>query len=101
SGGKMLLHFKANLMKYMMHVAFCAIFAVVPGCVSQQKDEQLSEVAKGWCKTIRASQVIPVYPLTEDVQPGDIFVVQVPIDRQQKVYEDRGFLPLDHHVARL
>jgi len=51
--------------------------------------------------TIRASQVIPVYPLTEDIQPGDIFLVQVPIDRQQKLYEDRGFLPLDNHVARL
>jgi len=51
--------------------------------------------------TIRASQVIPVYPLTEDIQPGDIFLVQVPIDKQQKIYEDKGFLSLDNHIARL
>lgn len=51
--------------------------------------------------TIRGSQVIPVYPLTEDIQPGDIFLVQVPIDRQQEIYDDNGFLPLDNHLARL
>ena len=41
--------------------------------------------------TIRGSQVIPVYPLTEDLQPGDIFLVQVPIDQQQKLYEEERF----------
>ena len=51
--------------------------------------------------TIRASQVIPVYPLTEDIQPGDIFLVQRPIDKEQKAYEAKGFLPLDNLIARL
>ena len=44
--------------------------------------------------TIRGSQVIPVYPLTEDIQPGDVFLVQLPIDQQQKLYQQNGFLPL-------
>lgn len=51
--------------------------------------------------TIRGSQVIPVYPLTEDIQPGDIFLVQVPITKQQKLYKKNGFLPLDNHLDRL
>ncbi len=51
--------------------------------------------------TIRGSQVIPVYPMTEDIQPGDIFLVQVPIDQQQILYETKGFLALDNLVARL
>jgi len=51
--------------------------------------------------TIRGSQVIPVYPLTEDIQPGDIFLVQVPIEKQQKLYRKNGFLALDNHLDRL
>lgn len=51
--------------------------------------------------TIRGSQVIPVYPLTEDIQPGDIFLVQVPIDKQQQLYKLNGFLALDNHLDRM
>ena len=34
------------------------------GCATTGK--QLEKVAKDWCETIRASQVICVYPLTEE-----------------------------------
>jgi hypothetical protein len=61
----------------------------------------MERVAKDWSMTIRASQIIPVYPLTEDLQPGDVFLVQVPIDRQQEVYKQRGFLPLDNMIRRV
>jgi len=44
---------------------------------------------------------MPVYPLTEDIQPGDIFMVQIPIDQQQRVFREKGYLPLDNHLARL
>lgn len=82
-----------------------ALLAIAPwglalaSCASV--DDELEHVAKDWAMTIRASQVMPVYPLTEDLQPGDVFLVQIPIDRQQEIYRDRGFLPLDNHVARL
>jgi len=76
------------------------VVLVLAGCGLSRR-EQLHRVAKDWCETIRASQVIAVYPLTQDVQPGDIFLVQTPIDKQQKAYEDDGFLPLDNHLARL
>lgn len=72
------------------------------GCSSTGgKRRQLEEVARDWCRVLRASQVIPVYPLTEDLQPGDLFLVQMPVDRQQEAYERKGFLPLDNHLARL
>lgn len=73
----------------------------VPGCVQQAKEKSLQRVAKDWCMTIRASQVIPVYPLTEDLQPGDVFLVQTPIQRQETLYKEKGFLPLDQMVTRL
>jgi len=79
-------------------VLSCCIFALACGMTRQ---EQLEAVAKDWCMTIRASQIIPVYPLTEDVHPGDIFLVQTTIDRQQEIYAQRGFLPLDNHLARI
>jgi len=62
---------------------------------------QLERVAKDWCLTIRASQVLPVYPLSEDVEPGDVFLVDTSLADQVRVYEERGFLPLDQLVTRL
>ncbi|HKX62717.1 MAG TPA: hypothetical protein VJS65_12745 [Verrucomicrobiae bacterium] len=75
------------------------VATILCGCASAEKEVQ--RVAKDWCTTIRGSQVIPVYPLTEDVQPGDIFLVQLPVDRQQEIYKAKGFLPLDNHIARI
>lgn len=83
---------------WAMIVAFAAIAS---GCAQDMKRESLEAVAKDWCMTIRASRVIPVYPLTEDLQPGDIFLVQLPVKRQHEIYEQKGFLPLDNHLHRL
>jgi len=75
--------------------------ALTAGCATRLRNRELEAVAKDWSMVIRASQVIPVYPLTEDLQPGDIFLVQVPIDRQQEIYKRRGFLPLDNRMRRV
>ncbi|MCA9283803.1 MAG: hypothetical protein KDA22_01210, partial [Phycisphaerales bacterium] len=81
--------------------AFAIGMALLVGGCGIDKQSQLEAVARDWCYTIRASQVIPVYPLTEDLQPGDVFLVQVPVERQQELYQANGFLPLDYHIARL
>jgi hypothetical protein len=92
-----------NLMKKLFLPANAAALILLVGaggcCTSKQ--HQLESVARDWCMTIRASQVIPIYPLTEDVQPGDIFLVQTPIDKQQDDYNKKGFLALDNLIARL
>jgi hypothetical protein len=76
--------------------------AMLAGCATQKMSgDQLARVAKDWSLSIRASQVIPVYPLTEDLQPGDVFLVQTPVEEQVKVYLDKGFLPLENLVTRL
>lgn len=77
------------------------VVSQIAGCASYQKQKELEKVAKDWCLTIRASQVIPVYPLTEDLEPGDIFLVQTPIPKQAEEYKKRGFLPLDQHMTRI
>jgi hypothetical protein len=74
---------------------------LVTGCASYLARKQLENVARGWCQTIRASQVIPVYPLTEDLQVGDVFLVRVPISEQASEYNSKGFLPLDDALVRL
>ncbi|MEO8007068.1 MAG: hypothetical protein ABI728_00905 [Betaproteobacteria bacterium] len=75
---------------------------MLSGCATQKMSgDQLARVAKDWSLSIRASQVIPVYPLTEDLQPGDVFLVQTPIEEQVKVYLDKGFLPLENMLTRL
>lgn len=79
-------------------------FLFFGGCAhwqTRQMETELQQVAKRWSLTIRASQVIPVYPLTEDLQPGDIFLVQTPIPDQVREYRQKGFLPLNMHVYRL
>src|SRR5258708_4045565 len=93
-------HYRKTLVP-AFRILFTGVCALFLGACCTSKKCQLEHIAKDWCMTIRASQVIPVYPLTEDIQPGDVFLVQVPIDRQQEVYDDKGFLPLDNHIARL
>lgn len=62
---------------------------------------QLERVAKDWCQTIRASQVLCVYPLSEDVQVGDLYVVSTSIADEAKEYQRRGFLPFHTLLTRL
>ncbi|HEV2718831.1 MAG TPA: hypothetical protein VG323_02340 [Thermoanaerobaculia bacterium] len=62
---------------------------------------ELERVAKDWCMTIRASQVLCVYPLSEDVQVGDLYLVNRSIDDQVNEYQARGFLPFDILLTRL
>lgn len=75
--------------------------AVVSGCADWERREQLRDVAKGWCETIRASQIMPVYPLTEDLQPGDVFLVQTTVRNEENLWQNRGFLPLPRRLTRL
>jgi len=75
---------------------------ITSGCSTRRAvNRHLEAVAKDWCRTIRASQIIPVYPLTEDIQPGDVFLVHTPIQYEQKNYDKDGYLPLDYHLVRL
>ncbi len=71
------------------------------GCAQQSKEKELAGVAKDWAMTIRASQVIPIYPLREDLEPGDVFLVTTPLQDQATQYRESGFLPLDQQLARL
>ena len=83
-------------------LAFAATALLLTGCVTpRDKSRQLARVAKDWCLTIRASQVIPVYPPTRDVHPGDVFLTTTPIGEEVKLFEENGFLPLDVHLVRL
>lgn len=65
------------------------------------REDELARVAKDWCLTIRASQVLPVYPLTEDLQVGDMFLVSNTLEEEVHILEREGFLPLDNVIARL
>jgi len=49
---------------------------------------------------IRASHVYPIYPLSQDVQPGDVFFVSTAIE-DLSAWDQPGYLPLDHLVARI
>jgi len=88
-------------------VTWCAVTAgatvaglALAGCATGRSG-QVESAAKDWSRVVRASQVIPVYPLTEDLQPGDVFLVEMPVERQQKLFDQNGYLPLDNHIARL
>ncbi|MDB6026344.1 MAG: hypothetical protein JWM68_2567 [Verrucomicrobiales bacterium] len=82
-------------------VAVALILTEIGCSTTGQSQKQLARVAKDWCMVVRASQVIPVYPLTEDLQPGDIFLVQTREEDQISLYKEKGFLPLDQLIARL
>jgi hypothetical protein len=86
-----------NLIKLAVLTA-CLILTISAGCL---RNNQLEQVAKDWALVIRASQVIPVYPLSEDLQPGDILLVSTPLEEQMAEYQKKGFLPLDQLLVRL
>ena len=73
---------------------------VCGGCGTTRKD-QLHGLARDWFETIRSEQVIPVLPMTADIMPGDVFLVQTPIDRQQETWRRGDYLPLDNHIFRI
>jgi hypothetical protein len=88
-----------------MRIRFVAVLVAVL-CLScrsleHARENELARVAKDWCLTIRASQVLPVYPLTEDLQVGDLFLVSTPIQDEVHLLEQSGFLPLENVIARL
>ncbi|HTY20798.1 MAG TPA: hypothetical protein VMC44_04105 [Geobacteraceae bacterium] len=76
---------------------YLACFSALTGCARIQYES----AAKEWCTAIRANQMVPVYPLNQDVRPGDVYLVQNPIGQQAEEYKDKGFLSLDDHRTRL
>jgi hypothetical protein len=88
-------------MRQRVILAVLAVLVLSTSCASNLRNKQLEAVAKDWALVIRASQVIPVYPLSEDLQPGDVLLVSTPIEEQVALYKKKGFLPLDQHLVRL
>jgi hypothetical protein len=88
-------------MRLLGNISIGLFFILVAGCNEALKQQQLQGVAKDWCLTIRACEVMPVYPLTEDLQPGDVFLVHQTADQEVATYTQNGFLPLRDIVARL
>lgn len=90
---------------HLMRVASVVFASMLESCslLSSRRSvqSQLEQVAKEWCMTMRASQVLCTFPLTEDLQVGDLYVVSTSIDDQVRQYEDRGFLPFDLLLWRL
>ena len=78
-------------------LAGAGLMAITSGCVS----DQYEKVAKEWSTAIRANQMVPVYPLSQDLRPGDVFLVQRNMADQVKEYQEKGFLALDDSRKRL
>jgi len=66
----------------------------------KEKQRILERVARDWCLTIRASQVVPIYPLQEDFEVGDCFVVNTPITKLKGYWNQRGYLPIETTLSR-
>ncbi len=85
-------------------LAIASLCLLAAGCATATRTAartELEAVAKDWSRLVRASQVVPVYPLTEDLRPGDVFLVDTPLEEIPLVFDRDGFLPLDQHVVRL
>jgi hypothetical protein len=78
--------------------AFVSMLLLFSGCTSEKA--QLENVNKDWNKIIRASHIYPIYPLTEDLQPGDVFVAREEIE-DISPWTGGGYIKLDHLFTRL
>ena len=79
----------------------CALSLSLISCASMPPQKELQQVAKNWSMTVRASQVMPIYPLEEDIRPGDIYLVTNSIDSEIDSWNRKGFLPLVNRYARI
>ncbi|MCG8600707.1 MAG: hypothetical protein MI807_11235 [Verrucomicrobiales bacterium] len=67
----------------------------------KERQRSLEKVARDWCLTIRASQVIPIYPLMEDFEVGDSFIVSTPTSELKSYWNKRGYLPIETTLSRM
>lgn len=65
------------------------------------RQREIERVARDWCLTLRASQIIPIYPLREDLHPGTMFVTSTNIDDLRSYWKRKGYLPMDSEFDRL
>lgn len=77
------------------------LFLSLQGCTSNDVQQQYEDVAKNWNFMVRASQVTPVYPLQEDLRPGDIFVTPLTMDSEIESWHGEGYLALNNVYARI
>src|SRR5437867_4206949 len=79
-------------------VALVFVILLFAGCASEKS--QLENVNKDWNKIIRASHIYPIYPLSEDLQPGDVFIAHEDLE-DVSPWTGGGYLKLDHLFTRL
>ncbi len=86
---------------FLLLILAATVAGIGCGGTTEAMSSQLARVAKDWALMIRASQVIPVYPLTEDLQPGDVFLVRTRHESEIDTFKTKGYLPLDNLLVRL
>lgn len=83
-------------------IIFMCVFAFsLTSCSNRPPQTELQRVAKDWSMTVRASQVMPIYPLEEDLRPGDVYLSTNSIDSDVQSWNRQGFLPLVNRYARI
>ncbi|MCI8211971.1 hypothetical protein AUC61_20775 [Pseudomonas sp. S25] len=81
--------------KKMLILAFLAANSLVmAACQSKLPQQHLEQVAKDWSMTVRAAQVMPIYPLEEYILPGDLYLSHQSVDAEIETWKEKGFLPL-------
>ena len=83
----------------MVVVATLCLF--LSSCGHHVPQSSLEYVAKDWCLTIRASQVMPLYPLEEDIRPGDVYLITSSVESDIKSWQEKGFLPMINRYDRI
>ncbi|CAM3128180.1 hypothetical protein ACU5P1_14550 [Pseudomonas plecoglossicida] len=85
----------------IMPMTLISLAAALTSCGLIAPKNSLERVAKDWSMTVRASQVMPIYPLEEDIRPGDIYISNNSINTEMETWEKKGFLPLVNRYARI
>lgn len=83
------------------NVAVCCVVVIALSACTVNPQKRLERVAKDWSMTIRASQVMPIYPLEENLRPGDIYLSTRSMESDIASWNERGFLPLVNRYARI
>ena len=89
---------KSNTLPMVVVATLCLFLS---SCGHHVPQSSLEYVAKDWCLTIRASQVMPLYPLEEDIRPGDVYLITSSVESDIKSWQEKGFLPMINRYDRI
>ena len=93
----------STTIRLTIYILIVTVVVLLTSCSSirSSQHEQYHNIARQWMLTLRSHQMIPAYPMTSQLQPGDILIHNSFLGSQEFMFGASGFLPFEEKFASL